>query len=121
MPVNRYQDAPAEIPLAPAYTFHATPIDVTLKTMLGRWAADADLKLSYRLDSDFTLHKPVARIRTTDIQAASFELSAIYAAQGVSVTADGKQILVQSISGAGAEPSPAAQGAQPQSTHAIDH
>lgn len=94
-PVNRFQDVTSEIPLSPAYTFHATPIDETLKTMLERWATDAGLKLSYRLGSDFTLYKPVARIRTTDIQAATSALSAIYAAQGVSVTADGKQIVVR--------------------------
>lgn len=98
MPVNRFQDTPAEIPLSPAYTFYATPIDLTLKTMLERWAIDAGLKLSYALGSDFTLYKPVARIRTTDLQTAASELSAIYAAQGVSVTADGKQILVQPAS-----------------------
>jgi hypothetical protein len=95
--VNRYQATTAEIPLAPAYLFQATPIDGTLKTMLERWARDSSLKLSYRLGSDFTLHQPVTRIRTADLRAAASELSAIYASQGVSVAADGAQILVQPI------------------------
>ena len=94
-PVNRFHDVTSEIPLSPTYMFRATPIDETLKTMLERWATDAGLKLSYRLGSDFTLYKPVARIGTSDIQAATSELSAIYAAQGVSVTADDKQIVVR--------------------------
>jgi hypothetical protein len=106
MPVNRFQDSPAEIPLSPDYTFYATPIDATLKTILERWAKDAGLKLSYRLGSDFTLYKPVARIRTTDVQAAASELSAIYATQGVSVTADSKQILVQPASDTRVDPAP---------------
>jgi hypothetical protein len=96
-PVNRYQATTAEIPLSPAYLFQATPIDGTLKTMLERWAKDSGLKLSYRLGSDFTLHQPVTRLRTADIQAAAAELSAIYAPQGVSVKADGEQLLVEPI------------------------
>ncbi|MBB3179382.1 XVIPCD domain-containing protein [Variovorax sp. Sphag1AA] len=50
-PVNRYQQATAEIPLSPAYLFHATPIDGTLKTMLERWARDTDLELAYTKSS----------------------------------------------------------------------
>jgi len=103
--VNRYQEATAEIPLSPTYLFHATPIDGTLRTMLERWAADSGLTLAYRLGSDFTLHQPVARIRTADIQAAVSELSAIYAPQGVSVTSDDRQILVRPV--ATAQPAPA--------------
>ena len=106
MPVNRFQDSPAEIPLSPDYTFYAAPIDATLKTMLERWAKDAGLKLSYRLGSDFTLFKPVSQIRTTDLQAAASELSAIYSAQGVLVTADSKQILVQPASDTHFDPAP---------------
>jgi hypothetical protein len=94
-PVNRYQAATMEIPLSPAYLFQATPIDGTLKTMLERWAKDSHRQLAYRLGSDFTLHQPAARIRTADLQAAAAELSAIYAPQGVSVVADGAQILAQ--------------------------
>ena len=78
----------------------------TLKAMLERWATDAGLKLSYRLGSDFTLYKPVARIRTTDLQAAASELTTIYAAQGVFVTADSKQILVQAASDGRVDPTP---------------
>ena len=98
-PVNRFQDEPSAIPLNPAHVFHATPIDETLKKMLERWAADAGLQLSYRLDVDFTLHTPVARIRTSDLSAATSELSELYAAQGVSITADGEQIVVQPACG----------------------
>jgi hypothetical protein len=55
-PVNRFQSAATEIPLSPAYTFYASPMDATLRTMLKRWASDNGLQLSYQIGSDFTLH-----------------------------------------------------------------
>jgi hypothetical protein len=94
-PVNRFQSAPTEIPLSPAYTFYASPMDATLRSMLNRWASDNGLQLSYQIGSDFTLHQPVARVRTNDIQSAVGELSAIYEPQGIAITVDGKQIVVQ--------------------------
>lgn len=94
-PVNRFQSAPTEIPLSPAYTFYASPMDATLRTMLTRWAADNGLQLVYQIGSDFTLHQPVARIRTNDIHAAVSELSAIYAPQAIVIVADSKRIVVQ--------------------------
>ncbi|MCZ2498378.1 hypothetical protein GN316_16580 [Xylophilus sp. Kf1] len=97
-PVNKFQSAPTEIPLSPAYTFYASPMDVTLRTMLTRWASDNGLQLSYQIGSDFTLHQPVAAVRSNDIQVAVGELSAIYAPQGILIAADSKQILVRSAS-----------------------
>lgn len=94
-PVNRFQSTPTEIPLSPAYTFYASPMDATLRTMLTRWASDNGLQVSYQIGSDFTLHQPVARVRTHDIQSAMSELSAIYAPQGLSIAADSRRILVQ--------------------------
>ncbi|MDR6886003.1 MULTISPECIES: hypothetical protein [Variovorax] len=99
-PVNRFQTAATEIPLSPAYTFYVSPMDATLRTMLKRWASDNGLQLSYQIGSDFTLHQPVAKVRTNDLPSAMGELSAIYAPQGVSISADGKQILVQAASAA---------------------
>ena len=95
-PVNRYQSAPTEIPLQNQYTFFAAPIDETLKSMLTRWANDTDRSLDYQLSDDVTLYRPVATIRTTDIEAAAAELNKIYAAQGVRVIAKSGEILVQS-------------------------
>lgn len=111
MPVNRFQDAPAEIPLVPQYVFYAAPTDETLKTMLSRWAKDSGLRLSYLPGSDFTLYKPVVRIRTTDIQAAASELSAVYSAQGICVSADSRQILVRPLGETCIDPRPDAQPA----------
>jgi hypothetical protein len=105
-PVNRFQSAPTEIPLSPAYTFYASPMDATLRSMLNRWASDNGLQLSYQIGSDFTLHQPVARVRTNDIQSAVGELSAIYEPQGIAITVEGKQIVVQAAGAA----SPAAVG-----------
>ena len=94
-PVNRFQDAPTEIPLAKNYTYYAAPMDETLKNMLSRWAHDTGMQLSYQLPSDYTLYKRVTELHTTDIHSATAELSSIYAAQNVSVSSDERQILVQ--------------------------
>lgn len=102
-PVNRFQDAPTEIPLAKTYTFYAAPMDGTLKSMLARWAKDSGLQLSYQLDADFTLYKPVSQLKTTDIQDAVTKLNSIYATQDVLVSADNRQIQVRSASAARAE------------------
>lgn len=99
-PVNRFQSASTEIPLSPAYTFYASPMDATLRTMLTRWASDNGLQLSYQIGSDFTLHQPVARVRTNDIQYALDQLNAIYAPQGLSIAADNRKILVQAANAA---------------------
>jgi len=96
-PVNRFQAAPAEIPLAPPYTFYASPMDGTVQTMLRRWAEDNGLQLVYQAGSDFTLYQAVSAIRTADLQAAVAQLSGIYAAQGIAVTADSRHILVQPL------------------------
>jgi hypothetical protein len=94
-PVNRFQDKPMEIPLNPAYTYYAAPMDETLRSLLRRWAKDSGMQFSYQLQSDYTLYKAVTKIRTTDIHAATTELSAIYAAQGVSVSTDGRTIMAE--------------------------
>lgn len=93
-PVNRFQDTTTEIPLNPAYTYYAAPMDETLRSMLRRWAKDSGMQFSYQLQSDYTLYKAVAKVHTVDIHAATTELSAIYAAQGVSVSTDGRTIMV---------------------------
>lgn len=97
-PVNRFQDTPAEIPLTTAYTYYASPMDGTLKTMLTRWVTDSGMKLDYQLTSDYTLYKPVTQVHTTNVADAARELSAIYAAQGVSVTTTDHAIIVTQAS-----------------------
>ena len=52
------------------------------------------MALSYQHPSDFTLHEPVAKIRTNDLQQAISQLTAAYAGQHVSVTASNNQIVV---------------------------
>ena len=95
--VNHFDEAPTEIPLYTSYTYQATPMDGTLKTMLERWAADSNMQLSYNLPSDYTLIAPVSNISTTSVQQAATELSAIYAAQGVSVSVSANKLLVQPV------------------------
>jgi hypothetical protein len=117
-PVNRFQDATTEIPLAQPYTYYAAPMDGTLKTMLARWSKDSGRELSYQLHSDFTLYKPVTQIHTLDIQAAMAELNQIYAAQQVSVTANDKQIVVAEASAVTPEATMTKEAANPSKTDA---
>lgn len=92
--VNHYATSAEEIPLNKAYVFHASPMDGTLKTMLIRWSKDSKMTLSYLHPSDFTLHEPVAKIHTNDLQQAVSQLNAAYARQQVLVTVGNDQIVV---------------------------
>ncbi|TDV31231.1 hypothetical protein N440_2088 [Stenotrophomonas sp. CC22-02] len=111
-PVNRFAAATTEIPLYSSYVYQASPMDGTLKAMLERWAKDSGRTLDYRLSSDFTLYGAVSSIDTTNAQQAVIDLTAAYAAQGISVSIVGNQIVVQS---AGATPTASAQGAESSS------
>ena len=108
-PVNRYDKKTIEIPLSVPYTYYAMPMDRTLKSMLTRWTSDTETKLDYRLRSDFTLPKPVAEIRTTEARDAVSQLSAIYAKQGLSVTVDGIELIVDKVTAAPTPPAPEAK------------
>lgn len=94
-PVNRFQDKPSEIPLEQPYTYYASPMDETLKTMLGRWAKDTGRTLRYQLDYDVTLFTPVSDIHTDDLAQAADRLNTIYAAQGVHVAGYPREIVVE--------------------------
>ncbi len=111
-PVNRFAAATTEIPLYSSYVYQASPMDGTLKAMLERWAKDSGRTLDYRLSSDFTLYGAVSNIDTTNAQQAVIDLTAAYAAQGISVSIVGNQIVVQS---AGSTPTASAQSADSNS------
>lgn len=93
-PVNLYQAQTQELPLRPAHAFYATPMDRTLKSMLERWAREMQLKLAYEHPSDFTLHAPVAQVRTDDLHAAVARLNQLYAAQRVAISVEGDRMVV---------------------------
>lgn len=92
--VNHFQAQPTEIPLVADYTYYAAPMDGTLKTMLVRWANDSGRELSYQLPFDVTLYTPVSSIHTTSIDSAAQQLTQIYTAQHVHVSATDQKILV---------------------------
>jgi hypothetical protein len=106
-PVNRFQPSTTEIPLNRPYTYYAAPMDETLRNMLVRWTTDTGMTLVYRIPSDYTLFAPVTKVRTADIQQAVSELSAIYAAQGVSVTVAGERLQVDRVKSLGSGITPA--------------
>ncbi len=105
-PVNRFAEVPDEIPLHQSYVFYPSPMDGTLKTMLTRWAQDANLKLDYQHYSDFTLHQGVSQIRTTSLPDAISQLNTAYAGQGVTISRESDQIVVRSAGGAQDAPAP---------------
>ena len=106
--VNRYAEAPEEIPLQKAYLYQPSPMDGTLKNMLTRWAKDSQMTLVYRHPSDFTLYAPVEQISTYYINQAASLLTSIYAQQQVAVSVQGKQIVVtQSVAPATVAPAAA--------------
>jgi hypothetical protein len=93
-PVNRFQSSTTELPLDRPYTYYASPMDETLRSMLKRWTDDTGVALAYRLPSDYTLFAPVAKLHTSSLSEAAGQLSSIYAAQGVSVTVEGETLHV---------------------------
>ncbi|WP_093295515.1 hypothetical protein [Pseudoxanthomonas sp. CF385] len=97
-PVNRFAEMPQAIPLQQAYIYQASPADGTLKTMLARWAKDANLTLAYLHPNDYTLHSPVAQIHTSSLEDAAVSLSAAYAGQGVRVVIERPRIIVSQAS-----------------------
>jgi hypothetical protein len=106
-PINHFEDKTTEIPLAVPYTYYAAPMDGTLKTMLTRWTTDNGMKLQYKLRSDFTLTKSASAIHTSELRDAASQLSSIYSAQGVAVTVNGPDLIVDEVSAITAPPVPA--------------
>lgn len=94
-PVNHYAATTQEIPLNQVYVFYPSPMDGTLKHMLGRWAKDSGMVLSYMHPADFTLHAPVAQIRTSSLHEALALLAAAYAPQRLSMSLEHNQIVVR--------------------------
>jgi hypothetical protein len=78
-------------------------MDRTLKGMLERWARHMRMTLAYEHGSDYTLHAPVADIRTDDIHDAAERLSAIYAPQQVAIVVEGDRIVVRGATDAAGE------------------
>lgn len=108
-PVNQLADAPREITLHQAYVYSPLPLDRTLKSMLTRWARDSRMTLSYLHGSDYTLYGPVATIHTPSLRSALAQVSQAYAAQGVVVSTDDRQIVVRTA--AAGEPASTAAAA----------
>lgn len=112
-PVNRFASTTMEIPLYTSYVYQATPMDGTLKTMLERWAKDSGMTLDYKLGSDYTLYGAVSRITTNNPQQAMTDVTAAYAAQGVSVSIVGNRIVVQGSTSAATPTASAASAPDP--------
>ncbi|WP_374013447.1 hypothetical protein [Pseudoxanthomonas koreensis] len=93
-PVNQYGQTPQAIPLQRGYVYQASPADGTVKAMLERWARHSGRTLAYEHPNDYTLHAPVAHIRTTRLEDAAAAVSAAYAEQGLSVGIEAGRIVV---------------------------
>ncbi|GAB2510054.1 TcpQ domain-containing protein [Lysobacter humi (ex Lee et al. 2017)] len=95
VPVNRFSPTTQEIPLQAPYVYQATPMDRTLKAMLERWARDKRMTLAWQHGSDFTLHAPMADLRTGDLGSAVARINEVYAPQQVQVAVEGDRIVVR--------------------------
>ncbi len=94
-PVNQYGQTPQAIPLQRGYVYQASPADGTVKAMLERWARQTGKALAYEHPNDYTLHAPVAHIRSTRLEDAAVAVSAAYAEQGLSVAVEADRIVVR--------------------------
>lgn len=112
-PVNHYADQSMALPLHPAYTYYATPVDRTLKGLLERWARDSHMTLDYRNDSDFTLYRAVADVHGDDLHGAVAQLSSVYAAQQVAIDVEGDRIVVRRAAASTAGASAASAASTP--------
>ena len=95
-PVNRYAAQTQAIPLRSQYRFQPSPMDGTLRRMLSRWARDAGVGLLYQHHSDFTLHRPVEAVSTTELGDAATQLSQLYVGQGIVVAVEEGGLVVRS-------------------------
>lgn len=105
-PVNRLPEQTQAIPLTSSYVFYVTPMDGTLKGLLARWARDSGMQLQYGINMDYTLHAPVAKLRTPSLADAVVQLSGFYQAQGIDIRTSPGVIVVSVVA-------PAAGGAAP--------
>lgn len=94
-PLNRFPATTQAIPLDAPYVFYASPMDGTLKQMLARWAADANMPLSYQHTADFTVHANAARVRTGSLSEALALLQSAYLAQRLDIIAEDGRIVVR--------------------------
>lgn len=100
-PVNRFAEQPQEIPLYTAYVFQPSPLDRTLRSMLLRWTADTGIRLEYRLQSDYTLHRQAAEVQAADLGLAAEALSQAYRQQGVRIRLQGGVLIAEAVQAAG--------------------
>lgn len=124
VPVNRFSMTANPIPLRQPYTYFASPLDATLKTLLERWARDTGMRVDYRFGDDFTLYTPVSGIHTTDVASALAQLNSIYARQDVSITVNRGAFVIDarppSASPAPESVPPAAVPSPPLAPHSAD-
>ena len=107
--VNRFPAETRAIPLRPDTVFAATPLDGTLKALLLRWAKESGMTLEYGIDTDYTLHAPVAQLHAGNLPEALTALGVLYATQGLVISLAGDRIVVSPAAGATAPPSGAVQ------------
>ena len=67
------------------------------------------MTLEYGIDTDYTLHAPVARLHAGNLPEALTALGALYATQGLVISLAGDRIVVSPAAGATVPPSGAVQ------------
>ena len=93
-PVNQYTSNVQEIMLQKPHVFSASPLDMTLRTLLMRWSQESGARLQYEHMSDFTLQSRVANIQQNNLADAIKQLNAIYQSHGVLISAPSDAMIL---------------------------
>lgn len=84
-PLNQFDAEIKVIPKTRPYAYQAIKLDVTLSTMLERWAIDSKLDYINTCDSDFTLPTSILSLKAQTLPMGMDLVNQLYEKQGVSV------------------------------------
>lgn len=96
--VNGYSSDVKVIPLYRTHVYKTMTIDLTLKGVLERWAREANTRLEYTHDSDYSLSTAVSSIQQLHLENAVADLNAVYEKYNVHI--DFNNGVIQAVSAA---------------------
>lgn len=92
--LNELPSDATEIPLFQQRLYQPLRIDVSLKGMLQRWTKQANMTLSYKHSSDFTLYSGVANIQQPNLEEAIQELNTAYQHKSIKIYLANRMVVV---------------------------
>ena len=97
-PVHQFPIAPSSVPLSPVVVYRVTPMDMTLRNLLARWAFVGGKQLRYSLPVDWQVHRDASLVEAASLEDALARLSSAYASQHLVFRVDGA-VVSASLSG----------------------